>query len=164
MRIYTIIPDALYQSPRFSHVTNKVDWLEQLGVTVVVNLWKPDPEMQAQTAINYIHLPIPDGKTLDPDPLLSLADELAAGIPLGERTLVHCYGGKNRSGLMSALIVRAHYRISGGLALRAVREGRPRAVANETFADYLEKLPPPDEGSSILTSSPKSTKEEDRVR
>ena len=57
--------------------------------------------------------------------------------------VIHCRAGRNRSGLLSALVVRELLRIDGARALAHVQQARPRAIANEAFADYLKELPAP---------------------
>jgi protein-tyrosine phosphatase len=61
----------------------------------------------------------------------------------GLRVLVTCAQGRNRSGLVVALAVRAIARVAGAEAMRRVRELRPNALTNPQFARYLESLPAP---------------------
>ncbi len=56
----------------------------------------------------------------------------------GDRLLITCYMGRNRSGLITALVlVRAHG-LTGKQAVRAVQAARPEALSNAYFRRYLE--------------------------
>lgn len=107
---------------------------------------KEDPNLVAlakQDIICYDYYPIPDGKLKldDADFLIDLAEDIAVDIMTNDvAVLCYCNAGRNRSGLMNALILRSFLDVSGATALRMVREGRPRAVANEHFQAFLESL------------------------
>ncbi len=60
-----------------------------------------------------------------------------------ERTLVTCWQGRNRSGLVVALAVRRLLGVTGGEALTIVRMRRPGALTNDHFARLLQELPAP---------------------
>ncbi len=142
MRLYEIIPGKLYQRGALRRVSPEkgVRLLQEHGITHMLALWHPDsPEIRA--AVHYFHYPMPDGKALNRDELWAISRMMADYIHLGGRVLVTCHAGRNRSGLMNALIVRRLLKCSGAQALAEVRARRPNAVANPTFAAYLEGLP-----------------------
>ncbi len=60
----------------------------------------------------------------------------------GQRVLVTCAKGRNRSGLVVALVLVAHLRISGREARERVQTLRPNALTNGAFAAFLDKVPP----------------------
>jgi protein-tyrosine phosphatase len=124
----------------------KAAGLADLGVTHAITLapLAPEPYLGNGWSGRYTHLPIPDGVRLHEATqrvLLALADTLAAAIDDGGVVLTMCAAGRNRSGLMSALVVRSYLGIPGAAALEIVRLRRPRAVANDVFADWLRSLP-----------------------
>ncbi len=56
----------------------------------------------------------------------------------GERVLVTCAMGRNRSGLISALAMRQAYKITGDHAIAAVRSARgPNALNNPQFCQVI---------------------------
>ena len=57
--------------------------------------------------------------------------------------LVHCTFGKNRSGLVMALVVRDVLGCDGPTALARVRGVRDNAVNNDAFAEWVRSLPAP---------------------
>lgn len=70
--------------------------------------------------------------------------EAARHASSGEPVLVTCAQGRNRSGLVSAVAVRAITGLSSREAIMLVRRARgPHALSNPAFVRYLEQL---DEG------------------
>ncbi len=142
MKVHTILPATLYQRGnclKYSY-GEKAAMMREHGIDLVANLWSRRDDDLEVLAI-YIHQPIPDGKRLDPGPLEKLAWAIAEEIQVEGRTaLIQCHAGRNRSGLLSALIVRNLLGVSGAEALATVRAGRPNAVANPVFERYLEGL------------------------
>lgn len=146
MRGWQILP-GLWQCPAFPDTAAKAgEWCEASGVKTVVGLAPraENPalrELATAGMIEYMHWPIPDGKIHGPvaNRLLLLAAALSrrAGVA------VHCRAGRNRSGLLVALIVRERMGLTGHAAMALVRERRPRALANEDFAAWLEGLAAP---------------------
>ncbi len=144
MKVYEILSGKLYQRGRFDKwpKKRKLLELEELGITVVANMIRiPDEDIAGPDGVEYYMLPIADGKIKDLGSLNRLADRLLQRILEGHKVLVHCNAGRNRSGLLSALVVRRYYKISGQEALNYVRSKRPRAIANPHFEKYLEGLP-----------------------
>ena len=94
--------------------------------------------------LTYVKAPLQDGEEL-PDPVVlhHLAGLVADLVRDGRRVLVHCTFGKNRSGLLMALVVRELLGCDGRTALRRVRAVRHRAVNNERFARWVSELPAP---------------------
>ena len=144
MKVYEILSGKLYQRGRFDKWPKERKLLElgELGITIVANMIRiPDEDISGPDGVEYYMLPIADGKIKDPDMLNRLADRLLQRILEGQKVLIHCNAGRNRSGLVSALIVRGYYNISGQKALNYVRRKRPQAIANPHFEAYLEGLP-----------------------
>ena len=146
MRGWQILP-GLWQCPAFPDTAASAgEWCESTGVRTVVGLAPraENPalrELATAGTIEYMHWPIPDGKIHGPvaNRLLLLAAALARRVGVA----VHCRAGRNRSGLLAALIVRERLGLTGHDAMELVRERRPRALANDDFAAWLEGLTAP---------------------
>ena len=143
--IYEIIPGRLYQRGKMHDfpTERKLRGLVRYGIThaVVLAPPHPDPDLVAWGAadiIGYTYLPIPDGRLKKGDALLELAHGL---VMEGGCVLTMCNAGRNRSGLLSALIVRELLCMTGAEALEHVRLHRPEALANTYFEEFLRSLP-----------------------
>jgi len=68
------------------------------------------------------------------------AEEVVRRWRRGERVLVTCMAGRNRSGLVSALALRRIGGVSGRQALQHVQMMRPTALTNPNFANFLAAL------------------------
>lgn len=119
----------------------KLAQLKRLGVGVVVCLInQSDPDLHRALGKRYVHLPIPDGRVVEPLTLLARVKEVGDWIEGGGRVLVHCRAGRNRSSLFSALLAVRLRRMSGRQAAILLRERRPNALANEHFVRFLERV------------------------
>ena len=145
MKLYEIVPGKVYQRGEFMDFPRefKLKELRKHGIDIVVNVWsRPDMEI-SQEMFRYIHWPIPDGELRDSDRrfLEGMALRVAGDILHEDhKVLVHCHAGRNRSALVSALLVRQLLDLSGEQAIEYVRERRPNALANEHFCNYLKGL------------------------
>lgn len=145
MRIHEIHPGLLYQSGTTLKLSDErlKAVLDEKRIMCVVNLWhRPDPRVQALGRA-YLHDPLPDGK-LPPARVAqveALAAKVVAQLSMGRGVLVHCHAGRNRSGLVNALVLRSLTGRSGLYCMQCVQMARPRALANPHFAAYLESLP-----------------------
>jgi protein-tyrosine phosphatase len=122
---------------------DKIAALAAKRVTRVVNLWsRPDPDLARHYGGNYQSYPIPDGDLhrANASVLQTVAIWAAAPARKGNAVLIQCHAGRNRSGLLAALVVRELTGKSGREALAAVREARPGAVDNRAFEAFLEAL------------------------
>jgi protein-tyrosine phosphatase len=139
--MHEILPGKLWIRGRTDNVLplDKLATIEALGIDTIVNLWsRADPDLEKSPAI-YVHYPIPDGVRIEPD-LARLAMELAKDLRDGAKILIQCHAGRNRSGLLAAMVVRLYLNCTSFEAMRRVREGRPRAIANEAFEKYMMTL------------------------
>lgn len=122
------------------------DWVTATGICVVVDLADADALAPAEHLSDLIYLkcPLVDHDTV-PDPALTLrlADLVAGLIADGRTALVHCTFGRNRSGLMTTLVVRRLLGLGGAEALQYVQQRRRGTVNNAAFAAWLKSLPPP---------------------
>lgn len=139
IEIVEIVP-GLYQSSAIRWPWDKSK-VKALGIDVVIDLQgRFDTSMPWLKA--YLYWPIKDEPKLPY--LLELDDVATWGMRMWDanwrrKVLVHCTGGFNRSGLVNAMILYKHG-ISGLEALRIIRQARPGALSNATFADYVMTL------------------------
>ncbi len=125
----------------------------------IENLWDlcdagDDDPQSIRNAARYHREPLDDSDDFEPDNLLRIANDVVKAIAAAERTLVHCTFGKNRSGIIVALVLRALLDISGAEALDRVRRLRVNAVNNTAFAAWLVSLPPPGKAVGVRVASP----------
>lgn len=71
-----------------------------------------------------------------------VAREVTALLSRNLRTLVTCYQGRNRSGLVNAMVLMNRYGITGDEAIRRVRVARPTSLVNPHFCEAIRKTPP----------------------
>jgi len=86
----------------------------------------------------YVYFPFDDDDRELPSltKLKAIAELGASLIASGHRVLAHCSTGFNRSALVAGLILTA-MGMPGRDALARVRDRRPGALFNDTFADFL---------------------------
>jgi protein-tyrosine phosphatase len=143
--VYEILPGQLFQRGKLhgKRPDQIVAGLNHYGITETYALapTTADPFLSQwlEERHTYRHQPIPDGR-LKVD-LLEISVELARHIEHGGRVLTMCNAGRNRSGLLSALIVRELTGLPGAAAMQVVRTHRPNAIANPHFEAFLRSLP-----------------------
>lgn len=141
MKVHMILPELLYQRGNLKSKSRaeKAALLTQYNIGLVAQLANHRDADLAELALEYHYFPIPDSGNVPYDKLEALAAKLLAGAQAhGRAILTLCNAGRNRSGLLSALIVARAQGATGSSAMGVVRAGRPRALANEAFAAYLE--------------------------
>lgn len=147
VKLHEIVDGHLYQRGRTDELNRdvKLAVLEENDIDYVINLWsRRDADLVDVPGLTYVTYGIPDGTDLSATQL-QLLDSLAKGAAAhinrtGKAVLSQCHAGRNRSGFMSALIVRELMGCSGAAALAHVRARRPGAVDNALFAQILEQL------------------------
>jgi protein tyrosine/serine phosphatase len=143
MRIYAVHPHLFLSARTHQLSDEELDkFLNMLKLTGVVNMWHTaDPRVQARVQW-YEHHSIADGKANKQSMWLAgqIADKVSHEITKGGRVLCHCWGGRNRSGLVVALALMRLQGITGAEAVRAVKAVRSGALVNQHFVEYLEGL------------------------
>ena len=141
-KIWEIIPGQLYQSSRWTVLT--VDQGRALaeiwGITGLLNMWKDHPNLRKMVSW-YYHVGLPDGRTIPHAALADLVDAAEAHIRAGGCLVTMCHGGRNRSGMLSALIYQRLRNGTGAEAAKQVRQARRGALVNPQFLSYLSMLP-----------------------
>lgn len=135
-------------------------WVRASGIDVVLDLADADayPPPAELDGLTYLKCPLRDREEVpDPGVTLRLAELVAGLVEDGHRALVHCTFGRNRSGLLTALVVRALLGLSGREALDYVQQRRDDAVNNDRFAEWLSELPAPGpaEGRGVEDPGPR---------
>lgn len=116
-----------------------VDDLSSLGIDRVYALHGPgQPSLVGWTG--YRHRPMSDGKRI-PGNVHDVVGEVVTDLVTGFGVLVLCLEGRNRSGLVVGLALRA-MGFSGNDAVRMLLDKRPRALYNETFRTYIKEWEP----------------------
>ena len=120
------------------------DWasVRERGIDTIVDMdGTIDPGIpEAPNQVLYVYWPILD-EGLPPLPRLEALGRLVADlVGADHRVLVHCRMGFNRSVLVIATAL-THLGMSGEQALHHLRELRPGALFNETFAEHVRTLP-----------------------
>jgi protein-tyrosine phosphatase len=121
------------------------DWqpIEDHGITAVIDM-EGDVDLGIPCVPNhmlYIYFPVYDEDLPDLNKLHALARLGAHLVASGEKVLAHCGMGFNRSALIAGLVL-TYLGMKGSDAVTLLREKRPGALFNETFANYLATLPP----------------------
>lgn len=88
-----------------------------------------------------VHAPMDDGEVVPVDTAMEASRIAAQHHVKGERILVCCHQGLNRSGLVTALTLRRLTGASGRRCVEKVQAARPWALCNDVFKRYLEQLP-----------------------
>lgn len=88
----------------------------------------------------WMHMPIADGRVKDVDKIWEARNTAITMLSMGCTTIIHCMAGRNRSGLIGALVLQHFENLSGPEALERVRELRPRSVDNIHFEEFLMNL------------------------
>jgi protein-tyrosine phosphatase len=120
------------------------DWksIEDHGITAVIDM-DGDLDLGIPSIPNhmlYVYFPIFDEDLPDLNKLHALAKLGARLVSNGEKVLVHCGMGLNRSALVAGLVL-TYLGMKGADAVTLLREKRPGALFNDIFADYLAGLP-----------------------
>lgn len=143
--IYELLPGRLYQRGRLHElpIATVVAGLKHYSITHTVALAPNRPDHRLPIFVEHLFEPIPDSRL--PADRAHHLQTLAAGYAEmiseeGAVVLTMCNAGRNRSGLLSALIVRELLGLPGSAAVALVREHRPNALANPHFVEFLEGL------------------------
>ena len=142
LKTYEVLPEALFIGQRSHEVptAEKAVFALEVRLGLVVNLWHTADLDWAEGGVDYCHRPQPDGKTIDTAMYIRLTNIGETYLRKGRSVLIQCYGGRNRSGLLAALLVRRVTGCSGRRAIEVVQSARPSALNNEAFRAYLEGI------------------------
>jgi protein-tyrosine phosphatase len=116
--------------------------LRQLGFRVLV-LCAEECQYppSAFPGIRIINAPMDDAWYVASETARRGANQAAELWRRGAPVLITCHMGLNRSGLVSALTLRAITGCSGNQAMLAIQRKRPNALYNKAFQTFLKRLP-----------------------
>lgn len=113
-----------------------------------------------QQGIGVHHLPFPDGGAPELDQCCQILEELQFNLQNNRRTVIHCYGGLGRSGLIAAcLLLQLSATMTPNAAIHILRQHRGSGAIQtvkqynflhefrEKFSAYLEVRVAPTERS-----------------
>lgn len=143
MKPYQVIPGRLLMYGYFKSLPRekKLAELGRHGVDVVVSVMTGrDDDLVDAEGITYKHVPLSDVKAVPVEDAHRIARYVASCIDNGLTVLVHCAGGRNRSGLVTALAARYVLDLSGDEAVDLVKAARPAAFTNKDFEAYVRGL------------------------
>lgn len=135
MEIFEIKP-SLFQSTkvddRMAIVNHKID--------LVIDLEGGFDDLFTWTMQSYLYWHILDMPWMpEIDNLWNVARYGFNAWKAGQKVLVHCTAGRNRSGLVNGCILWLDG-MSGIEAVKLIQEKRPGALVNTVFRNYLENL------------------------
>jgi hypothetical protein len=109
---------------------------------------QPRDEFDFFPGVELILAPMDDAVLTDEEVAAATfaARRALAYLHRGQRVLVTCAAGRNRSGLVSALVLMMRRGMTGEEAVRRVQSRRKDALTNPSFAAYLRGLPPSPRG------------------
>ena len=140
MKLYKI-RNGLYQRGRFSKFSKaeKLKMLKRYDIGMVVNMLSiKDPDLMDVAGLKYVCRPIPDSPNFSHHTVEDAAFMAIAQLRTGRGVLIHCNGGRNRSSLVTAIVLMDLYKMSAKEAIAKMREIRPNALATKAFTDYLK--------------------------
>jgi protein-tyrosine phosphatase len=135
----------------------QIDDQGQLFISPDIDTWTPIAERGITTIFDldeavdagvpllynrllYIYFPFEDQELPDLHQLHALGQLGAQLVAQGQRVLVHCAMGHNRSALLAGVIL-TYLGMSGADAVARLRQRRHGALYNPHFATYLQTLP-----------------------
>lgn len=98
-----------------------VKMIKNAGIDTFVSLVEDENKDENKDEEN-IHFPMPTGKTVSDEKMISFIDKLYKLYKNGSNLYIHCKGGIGRTGLVSALLLAKIYKIPGDEALKIVRK------------------------------------------
>jgi protein-tyrosine phosphatase len=132
-----------------------LEMFRQRAISLIVLLAETDecyfvtredlPALYRQAGFQVLHLPIPDGGVPSRESLTRLVAAIIQYAQSGGHTVIHCYAGLGRTGLVLAAIAKRLLGMSGKDAIAWVRCYIPRAVETPAQQALLlvEDHPPP---------------------
>lgn len=111
---YWLIPDKIiisgYPDPREKYQNDKKFYKVCKNIVCLMEeqefITLTDYRQAIPSTINYIHYPIPDRKTVSDDEIIELVEQIYR---LEGITMIHCWGGHGRSGVIACLLFHKHY-------------------------------------------------------
>jgi atypical dual specificity phosphatase len=136
------LPGRIFRSPMpfspYDPCGNALDVFRQQAISLIVLLaetgecyYVTGQDLSAlylQAGFHVLHLPIPDGGVPSRDELAGLVTAIIQHAQAGQHTVIHCYAGIGRTGLVLAAMAKRLLGLSGEAAIAWVRRSIPGAV------------------------------------
>jgi protein-tyrosine phosphatase len=135
--VFWLVRDSIAGRPGPQMEPWSLPELREAGFQAVLNLSEHAPDFEAMRSAgieaSWVALPTdvpPTGETAEKclQVLPQAWNFLSAQLASGRRVLVHCYAGKDRTGLLLALYVARRHGLSPAAAIAKVRETRALAL------------------------------------
>lgn len=111
---------------------------------LVLSAEEYQPPARKFPGVRVMHAPLDDHyrplNAREWEHIIRAANFAASQVKRGNRTLITCQAGLNRSGIITALTVCLLTGASGREAVEHVRNMRPDALCNENFAYHIENV------------------------
>lgn len=121
------------------------EYLRESGYDALMTLSKRHPaDVVKEVFKEYRYCHMPDGRKIPTEEVAHCVKIVRTWLKAGHRVIVHCYGGRNRSGLVAASVLMDQLDITGAEAIKRIdaasrkRNGDPRALTNAHFRTFLE--------------------------
>lgn len=133
MRVYRLTPELF-----FSGFPDEKTLAKEKFDTIVTLCRKQLPFELKQLTTAHLHIPLSDGKDIpNLENMQDVLDITVQSCRAGLKTLVHCYRGRNRSGLVATIALARLREITLREALEHVRAAHPGCLTNATFEEYV---------------------------
>lgn len=149
--VFWLIPNSVAGRPGPQWEPWSVADIRAAGFDAVVNLSEHAPDMEAFETFgiesSWVPLPgdIPPTDAAQEQFVAALPRALAfvsAQVTKGRRVLIHCHGGRDRTGMLLAVLVAKRDGLTAAAAIRRVREVRPTAITAEGWEDLALRVIP----------------------
>ncbi len=119
---------------------SKLELIERLNLHSIVCLLNKPDEDASRLPVAYFNFPMVDSHRIDKfmsrvEPAITVVRQQ---LRAGKNVLVHCQGGRNRTGLVVAAVIQDLLCCPADLAINWFRAARPNGLSNETFVEYLQ--------------------------
>jgi protein-tyrosine phosphatase len=149
--VFWLIADSVAGRPGPKKAPWVLEEFRAAGFDTVLNLSGQEPDYPAfeRVGLQVAWIPLPseippneDSEIRFEEALPRAYDFLTTQIAAGRRVLVHCYSGRDRTGMLFALLLAKRGGLSVREAILKVREVRPIAITADGWEDLALRVIP----------------------